>query len=483
MASGANQPTERVLSEPPHSSLLDLLSNTIVLHETIPFLPVSDLLHLAATSKDLRNLLYQTPGVFRHVDLTTIKSAQFDVAAIDHGGQVWRNVQLDENLTEDEFYSGPLRGIFYSLRRIDILRDVQTLVLDGLSVTADLINDILVDPKYQVRILSIRETKNLNERRLMQSLRYACRPSRPEGTPRLRGLYVFGKKDVPFLPTTSSAASTPSVASASISINWNHKSTHALKEAINADGDEWYQQKGKIITKPITDGWAETLLDCRGAVQFDATLCTGPRHRNSSAVGKVSVPSVPGAQHPYNVANFALGGCANCGCAPEGFTVYGDSPSGELPLLSPMPLHSSNVKTASRPQACKSGSNETPKFVPRCWDCIRDRFCFSCREWWCESCYQVPTAAQIHAAQHVHIVQDTNGLTDHEVAGNEFPKIQPKIKRDCWECLTNCLDCIAQTQLRCRCCGGGYCIVHYEGSTETLCDWCSARGRRIRELY
>ncbi|KAH6645121.1 hypothetical protein BKA67DRAFT_527647 [Truncatella angustata] len=407
MASGANQPTERVLSEPPHSSLLDLLSNTIVLHETILFLPVSDLLHLAATSKDLRNLLYQTPGVFRHVDLTTIKSAQFDVAAIDHGGQVWRNVQLDENLTEDEFYSGPLRGIFYSLRRIDILRDVQTLVLDGLSVTADLINDILVDPKYQVRILSIRETKNLNERRLMQSLRYACRPSRPEGTPRLRGLYV---------------------------INWNHKSTHALKEAINADGDEWYQQKGKIITKPITDGWAETLLDCRGAVQFDATLCTGPRHRNSSAVGKVSVPSVPGAQHPYNVANFALGGCANCGCAPEGFTVYGDSPSGELPLLSPMPLHSSNVKTASRPQACKSGNNETPKFVPRCWDCIRDRFCFSCREWWCESCYQ------------------------------------PKIKRDCWECLTNCLDCIAQTQLRCRCCGGGYCIVHYEGSTETLCD-------------
>lgn len=165
MASGADDPTERALSESPNSSLLDLFSNTLILYETIPSLPIATLLDLASTSKDIRALLFNTPGVFRHVDLSSIKSAQFDVAAVDHGGEVWRNAQLDENLTEDEFYSGPLRGIFYNLGRSNILANVQTLVLDGLSVTADLINDILVDPKFQVRILSIRETKNLNERR------------------------------------------------------------------------------------------------------------------------------------------------------------------------------------------------------------------------------------------------------------------------------------------------------------------------------
>lgn len=31
-----------------------------------------------------------------------------------------------------------------------------------------------------------------------------------------------------------------------------------------------------------------------------------------------------------------------------------------------------------------------------------------------------------------------------------------------------CLDCIANTQKLCRACGGGYCIIHYEGSTLTL---------------
>lgn len=37
------------------------------------------------------------------MDLTKAKLAQFDIPAIDHGGEVWRNVQLDENVTEDEF--------------------------------------------------------------------------------------------------------------------------------------------------------------------------------------------------------------------------------------------------------------------------------------------------------------------------------------------------------------------------------------------
>lgn len=144
-------------------SLLDLLSNHLVLQHTAPYLSARDRLALGATCKDFHQLVNLSHGVFRYLDLTRVTTAQFDIAPVDNGGEVWRNVQVDENVTEDDFYSGPLRGIFSTLERRHILRDVQTLVLDGLSVTADLCHEIISDPKFNVRILSIRGVKNLNE--------------------------------------------------------------------------------------------------------------------------------------------------------------------------------------------------------------------------------------------------------------------------------------------------------------------------------
>lgn len=95
------------LGAQPHSSdlpisLLHLLSNSLVLDQTVPYLPVASLLALGATSKSFKDLVHRTPNVFRHLDLSNVKSAQFDTASIDNGGEVWRNVQLDENVTEDE---------------------------------------------------------------------------------------------------------------------------------------------------------------------------------------------------------------------------------------------------------------------------------------------------------------------------------------------------------------------------------------------
>ncbi|KAI1408602.1 hypothetical protein F5Y13DRAFT_105718 [Hypoxylon sp. FL1857] len=402
--------------------LLNLLTNTLVLHQTIPYLPISSLLNLAATSPSFRDLLLRrTPGVFRHLDLTRVKTAQFDIdGGIDHGGEIWRNVQVDENLTEDDFYSGPLRGIFQSIRRRDILHHVQTLVLDGLSVTAEFCNDILVDPSLRVRILSIRDVKNLNERKLMQSLRYACRSTRPDDTPRLKGLYVFGARDAPAL-TAPAPVRQNGVArgGANISIGWNHKSQHALKESIHSDGDDWYHKRGRMIGRHITDGWAETLLDCREVIKFDAVLCTGPRHQNSPAFGKTRVTPSGGVESPWGVATFALGRCAACGSAPEGFTTYGESSAEQLPLLAPVPLHSSTIKAATCPTPSPgSKGEETHKFVPRCLECIRERYCFSCDQWWCEACYQLPSRHEL-SAQHVHIVDQTNGLVDHELTALE----------------------------------------------------------------
>ncbi|KAI1388129.1 uncharacterized protein F4822DRAFT_303145 [Hypoxylon trugodes] len=416
--------------------LLNLLTNSLVLHQTIPYLPISSLLNLAATSPAFRDLLLcRTPGVFRHLDLTRVKNAQFDGGdgGIDHGGEIWRNVQVDENLTEDDFYSGPLRGIFQGLRRRDILRHVQTLILDGLSVTAEFCNDVLVDPALRVRILSIRDVKNLNERKLMQSLRYACRPSRPDDTPRLKGLYVFGVKDAPTAVTASTTHTRLNGAArgTNISIDWNHKSQNALKESIRSEGDDWYHKKGRIINKHIADGWAETLLDCREVIKFDAVLCTGPRHQNSPVFGKI--PATPsktatGNESRWAVATFALGGCASCGSSPEGYTVYGDSPAEDLPLLAPVPLHSSTIKAATcpKPTLGSEAGTESHKFVPRCLECIRERYCFSCDQWWCESCYQVPSRHEINA-QHVHVVDQTNGMVVHEMAALEQPHLKVRM--------------------------------------------------------
>ena len=99
---------------------------------------------------------------------------------------------MDENLTEDEFYAGPLRYVLGRLQRTQTLSHVHALVLDGLaSVTSDLLHDIVTSSEYNVRLLSIRRCVNVNEAKLQQLLTYICRPSRPEGTPRLQGVYFF----------------------------------------------------------------------------------------------------------------------------------------------------------------------------------------------------------------------------------------------------------------------------------------------------
>ncbi|KAL2759903.1 hypothetical protein ACRALDRAFT_2038660 [Sodiomyces alcalophilus JCM 7366] len=419
------------LSPHPTISLLDLLCNHLVLCRTVPYLPAYDRLNLAATNRSFRHLLLDTPGVFRHLNLTRVRAARCDVDSVDQGNETWRNAQLNDFLTEDDFYSGPLRGIFASLQRNNLLADVQTLVLDGLSVTAELCHELIHDPKYNIRVLSLRDAKNLNDRKLCRTLQYACRPSRPNNTPRLKALYIFGSS----------------------------------QPADGTQEEEWYQKKGKIITRPIGPEWAETLVDCHGIIAFDAVPCQGPRHINSPAYGKVphihGVPPPSGARTPqWAVASHALPGCAGCGAAPEGLITPKRTPSAQLPLLAPPPLFASSLKAAATPATPRSssGSHRDPSFVARCSDCLRDRYCHSCSSWWCEDCYVPPTAAEC--------MPDGRRVASCD---------------SCWECGSNCHDCIEKTQRLCRGCCGGYCTIHNEGSTATFVR-CSCRGRYIRHL-
>ncbi|AEO59174.1 hypothetical protein MYCTH_2139749 [Thermothelomyces thermophilus ATCC 42464] len=418
-------------------ALLQLLANSLVLSQTAPYLSCYDVLNLAATARAFRFLVYHTPNVFRRLDLGRVKTAQFEIDAIDHGGQTWRNVQVDEYLSEEDFYAGPLRGIFSKLRRADILRDVQVLSLDGLSVTAELVHDILTDPSFSVRILSIRGVKNMNERKLRAALQYACRQSRPEGAPRLKGLYVFGPRDA----SPPASASPPTAAAAAVATTWNARSQKALTASLAEEPEAWYVRRGNQfpnLPNRISPEWASTLVACAGVISFDAVLCTGPRHFNSPAWGKVYLEAPDASVPHFSVATHSLGGCASCGSAPEGWTVWGeellaasggrdadaDADAGadadgcrrrtsesyvadlaRFPLLAPPPMHSASLRVAMCPtgQSVKprrpfspSGKQQgAARFIPRCFDCIRDRYCAGCHKWWCEACYVGPRASSL----------------------------------------------------------------------------------------
>lgn len=375
------------------TSLADLLSNALILRQTAPYLPVSALCNLSRTSKALHHIIGQSPDAFRFVDLSSVKSAVVPYhGPLDVGGISFRAERMDEALTEDDFYSGPLRGIFSSLEKLHILRSIHTLVLDGLSVTAELVKELLTEERFNVRILSIREVKHLNERKLQQYLRYAVRPSRPASTPRVKGIYFFGQKpsQLPLSSTTSKASTSisrgvMSSQGAQIGAEWNQKSYDALNVALARTEDKWYQSSGKMISKRPSPEWAEVLQACEGIVAFDAVLCRGPRHDPSKAYIREGTAS--GISHPSSflrptIATVALGpsGCETCHSCPEKPAVFGSSETSHFPLLIPVPLHGSSLRAAQMPRTIDG--SPAPPLIVRCEDCLKGRWCERCHKWW-----------------------------------------------------------------------------------------------------
>ena len=372
--------------------LLDLLANSVVLRQLAPYIPVRDLLALSATNKVIRDIVMTQPEPWRHSDLTKVRSAIIDSSPIDIGGFSWRAERMDESLTEDDFYAGPLRGVFGRLHQKHILRNVQTLVLDGLSVPADLVREIVAEDRYNVKILSLREVKNLNQTKLQQVLRYITRPTRAEGTPKLKALYFFGSKDaVAFTIRLQQQQVQPTAfgvmasEGAQIGAEWNNRSYTALSTFVCDDETKWYSCTGRAMKRPLSD-WPETLQVCKGLIAFDAVLCRGPRHDISKVDSKNFLQPT--------IATVALGpiGCESCGSCPEGPAIFGASPESALPLLSPPPSHSSTVRAAQFPQGMPEA---LPKLILRCEDCLRGRWCERCNRWWCESCYEEPVS-RIH---------------------------------------------------------------------------------------
>ncbi|KAF2647620.1 hypothetical protein K491DRAFT_709138 [Lophiostoma macrostomum CBS 122681] len=473
------------------TTLADLLSNTLVLQQTVPYLPVSAIYALAASSKSLQHIVHQSPEAFRYLDLSTVKSAVVPHEPLDSGGISWRAERMDESLTEDEFYSGPLRGIFSKLQRRHHLHNVRTLVLDGLSVPADLVREIIADDKFNVRILSIREAKNLNERKLMQALRYAVRPTRPAGTPRIKGIYFFGSRDrAPTYDTRYTTKKRPppvvsrgvmSTQGAQIGAEWNQRSSDALNTALARTEDRWYQGSGRMFAKRPSLEWAETLKACEGIIAFDAVLCRGPRHDPTKAFSRPSTAPSQSFLNPA-VANVALGpaGCETCRSCPEGPAVFGDAQLSELPLLSPPPIHSCSTRAAQIPHTT-DGSRPPPLFV-RCEDCVKGRWCERCNKWWDEDCYSVSSIAQRTELQQTEFLEAIQPNGAKQTISKETIKVIG-VRRDCFGCGHTCISCKEIFIRSCKKCGNEYCLEDNDASSETRCDWCNYTSRRTVEMY
>ncbi|KAI5269076.1 hypothetical protein E4T47_07309 [Aureobasidium subglaciale] len=422
-------------------TLVDLLSNTLILRQTAPYLPAGSVLALSASARALRHILFESPETFRYLNLTLVKSATLDAGPIDSGGIgvsieidplyssieflmdmtyarltlvhvarcaihadtsqgiSWRSERMDESLTEDDFFSGPLRGIFSKLERRQLIRNVKTLILDGLSVPAELVREVVVEDRFNIRILSIRDVTNMNQRGLQSVLRYLVRPSASK-PPKLKGLYLFRHKDAPTAPSRKAptmpsgrvSAGVMSSQGAQIGAEWNSRSEVALSESLgrNQPLDDWWKTKGSIWSTDGKDNkrapssdWADVVLACQGIIAFDAVLCRGPRHDPSKTTSdRLLRPAV---------ANIALGakGCEQCGSCPEQPAVFDRDPDFNFPLLAPPPLHASTVRSAQVP--IMSGA-AVPPLILRCVDCLHGRWCEKCNKWWCEDCYQEPVS-------------------------------------------------------------------------------------------
>ncbi|KAI4249350.1 MAG: hypothetical protein L6R42_009035, partial [Xanthoria sp. 1 TBL-2021] len=331
------------------TTLSDLLDNRLILSYVVPFLSPSALLSLAAASKSFYFLVFVTHSsyTFRHLDLSSLPVAY--------------DFRLSMNMESDEDYlAAPVRRAFYVLKKKAVLSCVTTLVLDGLAVPATLLWEIFRDDAFNVRILSIRDVKKLGDEKLMEVLRHLIRPSRPKGSLKLKALYYFTPSEPvngsrSWLQNCRSFLETPQGVTEVLGSQLGrcHISDRNLPTI-----SSWTNGRGVLFHNPFRgleeQVWIRLIEACQGLIAFDVVIC----HH------------APESEDAPSLANVALGadGCQKCHAAPKPPRVFGQTPSHDLPLLSPPPLFASTVKAAQCP-----APGENAKFYARCTQCLQDR--------------------------------------------------------------------------------------------------------------
>ena len=370
------------------NTLLDLLLNPILSDNLYQYLSRTSIFRLARTNRQYRNIILSTPRLFRFLDLSNCKGAYTpSIAPLDNGGHSWRAERIDDNLSWDEFCSAPLQFVFNKLEKLRALQDVQTLMLDGLgSVTHGIVNDIITSARYNVRLLSIRGCPNVNQHALQRILVHACRPSRPGGTPRLKGLYYFTNPALDSRPNSKQdvSFSVMDADGATLGLLPSEKG-----HDISDNAHVWYTTSGQAVAigAEKRTSWEETLRICSGIIAFDVVLCTSMHEHMDPVLHEASreflISSKPGVP---TIASVALGpdGCSGCGCAPAGTPVWGQSDISEFPLLAPPPRSGKLIDAIQPPS---SHDVNHGRLIVSCKWCLVNRHCDSCHRWWCADCY------------------------------------------------------------------------------------------------
>lgn len=422
-------------------TLLDLLTNPIISDSLYQYLSRATVFRLIRVGRQYRDIILGTPRVFRFLDLANCKGAYLpSIAPLDNGGHSWRAERIDDNLSWDEFCSASLRFVINKLEKLRILRDVQTLVLDGLgSVTPELLYEIITSDRFNVRLLSIRKCPNINQSRLQHLLAFICRPTRPEGTPRLKGLYFFTDPAHDSRHTLASESSVGITDSdgATLGILPSDKARDLADNA-----SRWYSPAGRVISvgADVRSSWEETLQTCRGIIAFDAVLCSSMHEHMEPVLHEASkdflTNSKPGIS---TMATIALGseGCSGCGRAPSGTPVWGQDDPSNFPLLSPPPRSGKLVDALRPPMAISASGN---RLIVSCKWCLVNRHCDSCHRWWCADCYD---PKQTNKLKNLERLSDAGLLylpTEEELALPESSTSQEQsIKVFNGFCVENCL--------------------------------------------
>lgn len=365
-----------VANNPLPGSLLNLLSNDLILRHMSPYIGKS-LVSLAATSKAFNSLVYDTPQVFQHFDLTRTRVLMGEPG-----------VPVSDDYKYLEPYYQRFRTIFTVLENRNVLQDVRTLILDDLVVPGTIIEDILSDERYQIRLLSLKNLANQPINTTLRILRHLIRAPRPKGTPKLKGLYSFGRSsrseealDLDEFKKRREAISVGVTASMGAQLGVGNHTDYYMNDSQKLFDEDPYSHSPYSTLgmsnfpwdKWFDLEWARLLEDCSGLIHFDAVLC---RHDRGTVLDREP-----------QLATVRLSGCASCGTCPEGPAYPGVSPTEHLPLLSPPPLHSSKIEVAQR---MNTNGQPYPPLILRCRVCLKDRWCERCNVWWCESCYSMP---------------------------------------------------------------------------------------------
>ena len=363
--------------------LFDVLSVQLVLLEVCSHLPFPILLNLANASKSFRSIMYDTPGIFRRLDLS---GSPMHMAMNNEFCNGWDVDPLRQPMAHEKRLANCLRRSFVDpcLTSKRILDQAQLLILDDQAVPEDVLKDLLLDPSIPLRILSVIDwTRGAAFCEVFDALSLLCSTVCPEKRT-LQGIYAYGATfNVTSGLWSRGSKSVANGVTSSLGATLGCQDlTSTIASGSRAPRSAWYHSSGPLL-KSVREGSGQgkSKWSCNRLLGlpffFDAVKCRSLEHDADETV----------------VASFSLPPCEICKSAPEGLIDPSLAPTHDLPLLTPIPFRPS-IKLAQQPSAISLGESSRA-FLARCADCVdTDRWCSRCGRFWCEDCYDPVAASQ-----------------------------------------------------------------------------------------